>query len=169
MADVYLLKERTIAQVMETVAKLGEPSLGQTHRITPTTPPRVVKCGDLQGTLPDGTTPYYACSDVQGLNPSGEWENLIDATGWMVSAGKDALQPGRTYMAVVGPLWTPYPATETKQVFIAAAGETGDTEIVHLDPSGVDDEGLIAGKIVNFGPGHTDMTDGEDVLVLLVG
>ncbi|WP_020472438.1 hypothetical protein [Zavarzinella formosa] len=54
------------------------------------------------------------------------------------------------------------------EILLSQSPTTGDTEMVHLDPSTVDDEGLIAGHIVDFGPGHTDYSDGEAVLVLLV-
>ncbi|WP_020475755.1 hypothetical protein [Zavarzinella formosa] len=57
--------------------------------------------------------------------------------------------------------------TEGRPVY-ATPPATDDTKMVHLDPTTVDDEGLIAGHIVEFGPGDTDYSDGEAVLVLLV-
>ncbi|WP_157368683.1 hypothetical protein [Zavarzinella formosa] len=132
-----------MAKVMDSIAKLGEAVPGQSHRIT-APPPMIamMKCGTLQGNLPDGTTPYYACEVMQWIRPDGTFGDIVGAWpgGWLVSGSKGGLTPDATYLAVAGPLWTPDPSVaDSKPVFISGTGGEaafGTSGIVNTQKTG---------------------------------
>ncbi|WP_020469163.1 hypothetical protein [Zavarzinella formosa] len=164
--DVRYLTENYNTRLKELIAAMGQGAVPQPQTPTPQRLIAVVKCGDYQGTLPEGGPAYYACSDIQAVNSDGVFENLTSDVGWLVSAGKATLAPGKTCLAVAGPLWSPDPATvEARTMFIAAFDE--GAKIARIpDPATLDGDGFADGYIQEWnGPANSDHQDGRAIKV----
>ncbi|WP_020469405.1 hypothetical protein [Zavarzinella formosa] len=169
MAGLFLLKEPTMTRVMDSIARLGEAYSEPSRRITAPPPTlALVTCGPPQGTLPDGTTPYHACDQLQWPKDDGTFGDIVEGWpgGWLISAGKTSLIPGKTVLAVAGPSWSPDPATvEARTMFIAAFDE--GARIARIpDPATLDADGFADGFVQEWkGPANSDHQDGRAIKV----